>query len=541
MATELCITKGQEGTIAGWQSKKSENGKTVLDTVFVKLTNPPIKVQIEGLPENVVPICTVTEEALCVLPDETVLQILREQAPILPCFSMTDYGSQGKSRPYNPVDLNRCRTHQSIYTCLSRCTTADGLIIIQPFDEAKLKGGVTGYLRQEFRELELLDEITKLRYENKLPKSSGVTGHIRNIVLHQYRNWKGQSYVPKNIHLALAWTKEDFPNDNIISDSPWKLMSKNDAPKPNQNPKQALASTFVPAQGSVSIKKRKREEDVHEMQNNITKKSKDTILSDLSGPIGLNWDNDDWSCGYDALFTILYNIWRHKPKKWNPYFKKLNIFSKMMVLGFGRVKNDGLTLEDVRDTVRYNLNQKDNIMYPYGHALLDIHDLVTEMFDTQQHIVESNMTCSKCNYCTELKPNLKPCVVLHGSDRPKNTIAKAFMDMLIPRGDKTCLRCHSNMLPAVYFLNTPDMLVIYAPATTWQISPSLKVNKKQLYLRGIVYHGEDHFTCRIIDPDGTIWFHDGLKGNACVQEGVSKNGWNICRGKKVVCMIYAQK
>jgi hypothetical protein len=40
-ATELCITKGQEGTVAGWQSYLGSHGRIVLDTIFIKLSDPP--------------------------------------------------------------------------------------------------------------------------------------------------------------------------------------------------------------------------------------------------------------------------------------------------------------------------------------------------------------------------------------------------------------------------------------------------------------------------------------------------------------------
>ncbi|EIW56600.1 uncharacterized protein TRAVEDRAFT_98351, partial [Trametes versicolor FP-101664 SS1] len=44
------------------------------------------------------------------------------------------------------------------------------------FDPRKFTGGISGSLRQEFRELELLDEITKLRYLGKIsPKVTGIT------------------------------------------------------------------------------------------------------------------------------------------------------------------------------------------------------------------------------------------------------------------------------------------------------------------------------------------------------------------------------
>ncbi|KAJ7678833.1 hypothetical protein B0H14DRAFT_2423129, partial [Mycena olivaceomarginata] len=42
-------------------------------------------------------------------------------------------------------------------------------------------------------------------------------------------------------------------------------------------------------------------------------------------------------------------------------------------------------------------------------------------------------------------------------------------------------------------------------------------------LRGIIYGGNGHFTCRYIDAAGTVWFHDGvITGRQCRREG------NIC-------------
>lgn len=40
---------------------------------------------------------------------------------------------------------------------------------MQGFDSQKLTGGLSGYIRQEFQELEILDEITKLRFHANLP------------------------------------------------------------------------------------------------------------------------------------------------------------------------------------------------------------------------------------------------------------------------------------------------------------------------------------------------------------------------------------
>ena len=48
---------------------------------------------------------------------------------------------------------------------------------------------MNGYLQQEFRELELLNEITRLRYNSRLPEA--VTGCQCNEMIHTYRQAMG--------------------------------------------------------------------------------------------------------------------------------------------------------------------------------------------------------------------------------------------------------------------------------------------------------------------------------------------------------------
>ncbi|KAE9395679.1 hypothetical protein BT96DRAFT_825964 [Gymnopus androsaceus JB14] len=55
-ATELCMTNGQQGHVAGWTSTKNEKGQEVLEVVFVKLHKPASDIQIPGLEKNVVPV-----------------------------------------------------------------------------------------------------------------------------------------------------------------------------------------------------------------------------------------------------------------------------------------------------------------------------------------------------------------------------------------------------------------------------------------------------------------------------------------------------
>ena len=95
MATEVCITKGQEGVVHSWVSSLGTHGLPVLDTLFVSLVNPPATVKLDGLPPNVVPICRTTQSITSALPDDSSIHISRNQVEVLPNFAMTDYSSQG--------------------------------------------------------------------------------------------------------------------------------------------------------------------------------------------------------------------------------------------------------------------------------------------------------------------------------------------------------------------------------------------------------------------------------------------------------------
>ena len=196
-ATELCITKGQEGFVAGWQYQIGPYGKRILDTLFVKLDKPSKNINVPGLPENVVPIVKTSKTIQCTYLNDSSVSIERQQVPILPNFAMTDYASQGKSRPKNVVHLCSCHSHMSYYTCLSRSTTAAGTIIIQGFDPSVITRGCSGYLRQEFCEHEILDDITRLKYEGNLPND--INGSLRNCLIRQYQEWKGTDYVPNKV------------------------------------------------------------------------------------------------------------------------------------------------------------------------------------------------------------------------------------------------------------------------------------------------------------------------------------------------------
>lgn len=68
----------------------------------------------------------------------------------------------------------------------------------------------------------------------------------------------------------------------------------------------------------------------------------------------------------------------------------------------------------------------------------------------------------------------------------------------------------------------------------------------QLYLRGIVYHRENHFTSRVISSIGNMWYHDGMvTQQTCIDDRelklTSDDALRTCQDKDLVLAVYAQK
>ncbi|KAF8179454.1 hypothetical protein BJ912DRAFT_855609, partial [Pholiota molesta] len=210
---------------------------------------------------------------------------------------MTDFASQGRTRGNNVADLSNLKSHQACYTALSRSASAEGTLIVQGFHTSKIKGRCSGGLRQEFRELELLDEITTLNHEHKLPVT--VYGDNRNTLIKTFREWKGLMYVPKNVHPAIKWSKADPLLEAKIFDIQ-DLKNAILAKSNQKNAKITSTSTF-------------------EKDQPINKKlclglqNQNSIIHNAV-PSGFIWSQN--SCAYDAVFTIILSLWYSDKMAW---------------------------------------------------------------------------------------------------------------------------------------------------------------------------------------------------------------------------------
>ncbi|KAJ7832810.1 hypothetical protein B0H13DRAFT_1654042 [Mycena leptocephala] len=513
-ATELCITRGQEAIVIGWDSSVGPTGKRILDTLFVKLVKPPKPVKIPDLPLNVVPLGRTPTHITALLHDDSLLSINREQVMVLPNFAMTDYASQGKSRNPNVVHLNNCKDHRAYYVALSRGHEAADTVIVQGFDERKITGGLNGFLRQEFRELEILDEITRLRFEDKLPRS--VTGIYRGQLIANFRNWKGnETEDPAHFHKAIKFNTKLDNKKNITDYEQWRPTNK-------EPPKKKTADT--------TTKKRKADSEIGALP---TKKHKEnpprnqatinTINRSPHEPKGLIWNSTNYSCAYDALFTPLGEILQDNPEIWK---ERLTACSPLLGLWALSMAESPNIPENARDSVRRLLHFQDPVSFPLGPRNIKLDSLLTSMTDRRSY-GKGYSYCEKCGYqrpgtIETLGQYIDISLPRSITDtHPQGMLAQEWFDYHFDRPYGRCPNCNNNQcaaylrrvtkiteLPTFLLLSisTKDILLEH------KLSFKSDTQHKSLQLRGLIYHSaqEQHFTSVVVDKSGLFWYHDGM-------------------------------
>ena len=128
--------------------------------------------------------------------------------------------------------------------------------------------------------------------------------------------------------------------------------------------------------------------------------------------------------------------------------------------------------------------------------------------------------------------------------------AQVFNRHFCHQVEQGCNNCPAPLETTVHFSDTPKILALNVFDRDVTLSQTIKVmgtsRSTILHLRGLVYHGGFHFTCRIIDPLGKIWFNDGIStGRTSTEDGwlrkISQPNLYTCRNKQLCLAIYAQK
>ena len=273
------------------------------------------------------------------------------------------------------IDLGLCYTHQSYYTCLSQSASADGTVIVQGFDSKKITGGLSGFMRQEFRDLEILNKITEERFLGHMSKS--VSGNLRNSLIRSYRIYKGKHLDTTEWHPHIQWRNGEDKIPEVENDGTWDMkVSQEIVSMGVVKKKPTVKSKNTATKHHIDTSSNLQEVKENPVTSGSSKRSRSgAIIEDNTRPTGLTWDSRNYSCAFDAIITILYHVWKQSDDVWRNTVGSYSEYMQTLIDGFEEVKLGNTTLEQTRNRVRLKLNRINSNIFPLGHNYSDITEL----------------------------------------------------------------------------------------------------------------------------------------------------------------------
>jgi hypothetical protein len=459
---------------------------------------------------------------------------------------MTDYSSQRKSRNPNVVHLNNCKDHRAYYVALSRGFTAEDTVIVQGFDPHKITGGImSGCLRQELRELELLDEITRLRVEGHLPPY--VNGTYRGQLIQSYRMWKGKAQEPSHFHPALRWNANlDSEVADVAEYGAWHPTVPDKSPIKAPKVSKRRAEDYIQSPA--------KRHDVHQPPTSVV------VDIQQSSPVGLVWDNVNYSCGYDAFLTPLTCLWRDNPILWTEKLSRSNQILGQWEMAMTQMQDRP---ELARDCAREILHFQDPQKFPRGPQGLVLDSLFMAVTDRKVY----GSASSFCNTCGYQAPgridtfsqymNVGWVLALHANNPAGPKLSQWFEHHFNkPTTHCPCCANTSKLRRQTTIHEVPLFMIVNSGFNNLRLDEELTffsaTGGTSLRLRGLIYHSPGavmgHFTSVLLDRHGSMWYHDGITtGRFCTANGLISDLQDVLSlqrgpmlGEVLCAALYAQ-
>ncbi|KAF9465625.1 hypothetical protein BDZ94DRAFT_1133068, partial [Collybia nuda] len=219
------------------------------------------------------------------------------------------------------------------------------------------------------------------------------------------------------------------------------------------------------------------------------------------------------SCAYDAVFTILFNIWSEDISKFSTIFNDLNPgLLGTLSDAFIHHINGKYTLEGVREYMRHKFFRKNPTHFPLGQDT-SVHSILNELLSSVNVVTSSFRFCGNGHPVDQCPSTNNNCQLIPFPEHP-NTMLQTYINDFIVASAAECPVCCIQLRRRFIFLSAPQILALDITQITSPLSSVLDISvggyRFTYHMRGIIYHGDNHFTARFITSSGQLWFHDGM-------------------------------
>jgi len=185
--------------------------------------------------------------------------------------------------------------------------------------------------------------------------------------------------------------------------------------------------------------------------------------------------------------------------------------------------------------------------FPYGTRGTSVTALTAAILAPRDIVAVSKPECIECDYSGPIMDDGLEFILYEKVDTPKST--SQWLGSLRHHNHERCPDCSSALTWPITFVSALNVLVLEINSRNIKISKTLKFVQDGesivLKVRGLIYHGNFHFTSRIIGTDEIVWYHDGMTtGRTCENEGdfdkFSNKKMMKSKGKVLTLVVYAR-
>jgi hypothetical protein len=371
-------------------------------------------------------------------------------------------------------------------------------MILRDFDKGKVCGGLSGYLRQEFRNIDILDEITSLQYNGLLPP--GIVRNLRVSTINAYRSYKEEH---GDSLLVETSSGEGRSQASIDSGLPQSIVAR--------------STPALKRKSSSNLESRKKVKLVDEHGPSIVRHQDVTPTVHAPWVSSWKWDADDWSCAFDSFLTVLRSIWYTDANFWTGYFDLHSEVAGELGRYFGLVESGQMSLEEVRVAVRSKFWDNDPESFPRGRHATNLYSMIQVLLGIDARSA-SRIATRRCKMCLRSERGLvydginKYVLLRQESSVPCSiseymiSLEKRVGECSFCGGDLTASHVYSPIIAVQLPLSPPGESPVVS------IDTSFAVRGGSYWLAGVIYHGDLHFASRIVDQGGRVYIYDGMLG-----------------------------
>ena len=282
-------------------------------------------------------------------------------------------------------------------------------------------------------------------------------------------------------------------------------------------------------------------------------------------PLGVKWDRN--SCAYDAILGILFNIWNEDHISHSRLFRESWRLGPRLNAHFSKIKKKQSGFGSERNLIRIHIARLmgNNDVYGYN----SLYDILNFVFLRDTVFSITNVWCNKCSFrrrtqtgkSTFMETSIVNAVFSYFSTPDEllsqGTSSNVTLTSLLHLSlacsclYSECQNCKANCVAVTNYTRAPPLLCIPIHTKIYQdiqVEETIRTdifdeNLHSYRLKGLIYFGHSHYTCRYIDCNRYVWYSDGLVSNGIfTNEGHMSSFQNgallNCRTMSLNAVIY---